>query len=104
MSQREVEADTIKAVHISDVHIDMEYMAGTNSICDSLLCCREDSGMPGPSGVAAGEWGSNQGGLCDLPQKTFANMLDFVVNEVKPDVIFWTGDNSAHDIWKNTVE
>ena len=39
-----------------------------------------------------------------MPTKTFANMLDFIVNEVKPDVIFWTGDNSSHDTWKNTVE
>lgn len=31
-------------------------------------------------------------------------MLDFVVDEIKPDIFLWTGDNSAHDVWKNTEE
>ena len=31
-------------------------------------------------------------------------MLDYIVNTVKPDLIFWTGDNSAHDLWRNTAE
>lgn len=30
--------------------------------------------------------------------------MEFVVSEIKPDVIFWTGDNSSHNIWDNTVE
>ena len=30
--------------------------------------------------------------------------MDYIVNEVKPDVIFWTGDNSSHNIWDNTLE
>ena len=28
-------------------------------------------------------------------------MLDFIKSEVKPDLIFWTGDNSAHNVWNN---
>ena len=24
-------------------------------------------------------------------------MLDYIVNEVKPDLLIWTGDNSPHD-------
>jgi len=60
--------------------------------------------MPSGEQILAGTWGSNAGGLCDLPKETFDNMLEYVVNEIQPDVIFWTGDNSAHDIWKNTVE
>jgi len=31
-------------------------------------------------------------------------MLDFVKEEVNPDVFFWTGDNSAHNVWSNTNE
>lgn len=26
------------------------------------------------------------------------------MNEIKPDVIIWTGDNSSHNIWSNTLD
>jgi sphingomyelin phosphodiesterase len=29
-------------------------------------------------------------------------MLEFVRDEVNPDLFFWTGDNSAHNVWDNT--
>lgn len=25
-----------------------------------------------------------------------------VKNEIRPDIIFWTGDNSPHNVWSNT--
>lgn len=59
--------------------------------------------MAGPDDLAAAEWGSN-GGKCDLPEKTFVSMMDYVAQEVKPDMLFWTGDNSAHNIWENTEQ
>jgi len=31
-------------------------------------------------------------------------MMEFVRDEVKPDLFVWTGDNSAHDTWQNTSE
>jgi len=31
-------------------------------------------------------------------------MMQFVASDINPDVIFWTGDNSSHNIWSNTVE
>lgn len=31
-------------------------------------------------------------------------MLDFVRDEVKPDLFVWTGDNSAHNVWSNSNE
>ena len=71
----------IKAVHISDVHLDFEYSPGSNAQCNNFLCCRDEFGMPGPGQVAAGEWGSNTG-LCDIPAKTFENMMDFVVSDI----------------------
>jgi Calcineurin-like phosphoesterase len=30
--------------------------------------------------------------------------LEHVRDEVKPDIIIWTGDNSAHNVWDNTLE
>ena len=26
------------------------------------------------------------------------------MSEIKPDVIFWTGDNSPHNIWENSED
>ena len=31
-------------------------------------------------------------------------MIQYAANTIKPDVLFWTGDNSAHNIWSNTDE
>ena len=28
--------------------------------------------------------------------------MDFVVSDIKPDMLFWTGDNSSHNVWSNT--
>lgn len=30
--------------------------------------------------------------------------MNFVRDDIKPDVVVWTGDNSAHDTWQNTSE
>ena len=103
MAASGAEREIIRAVHISDVHLDLEYVVGSKAKCVSQLCCRAEFGMAGPDDLAAGEWGSN-GGLCDLPEKTFVSMMDYVAQEVKPDMIFWTGDNSAHNIWENTEQ
>jgi len=96
---------TITAVQISDVHLDHEYVEGTKAKCDSFLCCRSESGMPtSKDELVAGKWG-NTDGMCDTPVHTFQSLLDFVVSdEIAPDMIFWTGDNSSHNIWNNTVE
>jgi hypothetical protein len=57
--------------------------------------------MPVPGGEVAGIWGSY---LCDMPYHSFQSMLDFIVADIKPDMFFWTGDNSAHDVWENTEQ
>lgn len=90
-------------MHISDVHLDLKYSEGSIASCDSMLCCRAEFGTPAQDDVVAGVWGSNFG-LCDIPQKTFESLMEYVVSEIKPDIIFWTGDNSSHNIWNNTVE
>lgn len=35
---------------------------------------------------------------------TLENMLTFVTDEIKPDLMFWTGDNTAHNVWDNTAD
>ena len=36
----------IKAVHISDVHLDALYSPGSNAQCENFLCCRDEYGPP----------------------------------------------------------
>jgi len=60
---------TLRALHLSDVHLDFAYTPGTISNCGEYLCCHVDNGYPKKaSDVAAGEWGSP---MCDIPVKTF---------------------------------
>jgi hypothetical protein len=55
---------TFKAAHYSDVHVDFEYLPGTDAACNMPLCCRLENGYPADPTNAAGEWGSY---LCDPP-------------------------------------
>eukprot|EP00344_Euplotes_crassus_P003509 CAMPEP_0197000176 /NCGR_PEP_ID=MMETSP1380-20130617/5180_1 /TAXON_ID=5936 /ORGANISM="Euplotes crassus, Strain CT5" /LENGTH=434 /DNA_ID=CAMNT_0042417371 /DNA_START=534 /DNA_END=1838 /DNA_ORIENTATION=+ len=88
-------------MHISDVHLDFNYLEGTNAQCNEPLCCRASSGKPKNPEDAAGKFGSLAD--CDLPPITGEMVFDFVKSlDEKPDVLFWTGDNVAHDIWNQT--
>ena len=85
---------TLKALHMSDVHIDFDYTPGTLSNCKDYLCCHVGSGYPRhASDVAAGNWGAPN---CDIPIRTYQSMLDHMVENNLPDMVFWTGDNASH--------
>jgi sphingomyelin phosphodiesterase len=57
---------TLKVVHMSDPHIDMEYSVGANNDCGGYLCCRAVNGFPITNiSKQAGNWGAYQ---CDLPE------------------------------------
>jgi len=36
--------------------------------------------------------------------ETFGTLLDYVTETIKPDLMFWTGDNTAHNVWDNTAD
>lgn len=57
------------------------------------------NGRPKDPSNGAGIWGDFN---CDLPYHVVENMLDFVSKEIKPEMLFWTGDNVAHDVWLTT--
>lgn len=88
----------LKAVQISDPHIDFEYTVGADAKCGGFLCCRAVNGLPQDPLNAAGPFGSYQ---CDLPPAVLENMLTYVRDEIAPDMFFWTGDNSPHNVWGN---
>lgn len=87
---------------MSDPHVDFEYAVGSTVDCDvDYLCCRKENGFPEDPSLGAGKFGAYK---CDLPHGTLVSMLEHVANEVQPDMFFWTGDNSAHNVWSNTAE
>lgn len=89
---------TFRAVHYGDAHVDLEYTPGTNQNCNRPLCCRPENGYTDNPEDQAGYWGSYN---CDTAPPTFKLMLETIRDEIKPDVIFWTGDMSAHSVWEN---
>lgn len=93
--------EVIKTVHISDIHMDKKYLEGALVKCGSYLCCRAEMGMPGPGQAGAREWGER---TCDTVPKLVENMMQFIANDLNPDMMFWTGDNAAHNDWDNSVE
>ncbi|CAI5455291.1 unnamed protein product [Caenorhabditis angaria] len=110
---------TYKVLHLSDIHIDHQYVPGTEAYCqlDSALgtyamCCRDYStdqqGRPTnfkdkPIYVPAGPWGMPY--LCDLPYQTFDSAMKHISKTVKDiDYIIITGDFEAHDSWDYTED
>ena len=65
------------------------------------MCCRAYGGYPTNQSEAAREYGEYG---CDLPTQTFELMLEYVRDEIKPDVVFWTGDVPPHDMWNYNTE
>uniref|UniRef100_A0A1I7T0R0 Sphingomyelin phosphodiesterase n=1 Tax=Caenorhabditis tropicalis TaxID=1561998 RepID=A0A1I7T0R0_9PELO len=110
---------TYKVLHLSDIHIDHQYVVGTEAYCqlDSALgtyamCCRDYSqdsvGNPTnlkdkPIYVPAGPWGMPY--LCDLPYQTFDSAMRHISKTFKDlDYIIITGDFEAHDSWDYTED
>ena len=57
IGKSESERNVLKAVHLSDVHMDFKYKQGTLADCDDIICCREETGMPKHGQIVAGKWG-----------------------------------------------
>ena len=87
---------TLKLLHLTDVHLDLEYEAGTQSKCDFALCCRKPA-----SAGEAGDWGSLEGN-CDCLFSLAQSSLQAVRHTITrdpPAFILWTGDVVPHDVW-----
>ena len=87
-------------VHLSDAHVDPTYAPGMNTACGLPVCCHEVNG-PGPSGpTTAGFFGDYS---CDTPPQLAQSLLDFLATlDPLPDFILYTGDDPAHDVWKQS--
>lgn len=86
---------TIKVVHITDFHTDSWYEEGSIADCGGRYCCRNDT-YKGVGTIKAGKFGAPEG-PCDIPVITVNQTLKYIRDIIKPDAVFWTGDNSPHD-------
>jgi sphingomyelin phosphodiesterase len=82
----------VKFAHITDMHFDMEYVAGSDEDCDLPLCCRKGTGN-------AGRWGSFK---CDLPVDTLDAAIASLANHTDIDFVIWTGDSPPHNVWNQS--
>lgn len=100
------EKETIKFVQFTDAHLDKEYLVGSKTDCNFILCCRSDSShkFNRENSTQAGYWGSFGDFGCDIPIRTFDSMVNFVADVIKPDVVLWTGDVVPHDIWNQSLD
>jgi len=88
---------TYTILQLSDPHVDLLYAEGSSSTCDQPLCCRAEFGFPSNASEGAQHWGTI--GPCDIPLRTFQQFLQYTSKTFDIDMIIWTGDNIAHDIW-----
>ncbi|CAJ0945272.1 unnamed protein product, partial [Mesorhabditis belari] len=101
---------TLRVLHLSDIHIDRLYTPGKESNCThgggvaNPMCCRPypDDDLQKPIQIPAGPWGMNEN--CDIPFQTFANAMKHISETQKLDYIIVTGDMEAHDIWDYTKD
>ena len=84
-------------LHMTDMHIDLGYVAGNNRLCGTPLCCRFTDGPAPNASAAAGYWG-NTDGNCDIPYRTAEQAMSFLESK-DIDLVVWTGDNIGHNDW-----
>jgi sphingomyelin phosphodiesterase len=83
------------------LHVDFDYLIGANTECLLPICCRAENGKPFDESKMASKWGDYN---CDLPVSTLESLFAYIRDEVKPDIVIWTGDTVPHNIWANSDE
>ncbi|KAF9031644.1 sphingomyelin phosphodiesterase [Hymenopellis radicata] len=89
---------TFKVVHISDVHIDRQYIVGTESECSKPICCRQYADSTSDVRVPAGPFGSYQ---CDTPDSLLMSLFKQIDSPGSAFAIF-TGDVVEAAVWSVT--
>ena len=92
--------ETVKVLHVSDIHIDFEYHIGKNANCGKPICCRIEDGPPATPADAAPRFGHPN---CDAPVEVAETAFEYLASldeSEKPDLIVWTGDNTPHEVWQ----
>ncbi|ODM96222.1 Sphingomyelin phosphodiesterase [Orchesella cincta] len=92
---------TLKVLHLTDIHVDMDYHFGAMTDCENEMCCHVENGK-GPPGKRAGYFGDYN--KCDLPFHSYMDALQHI-SSTHPDidVIYLTGDFVPHNIWSTSI-
>ncbi|XP_030684561.1 sphingomyelin phosphodiesterase isoform X2 [Nomascus leucogenys] len=93
-------APVSRVLFLTDLHWDHDYLEGMDPDCADPLCCRRGSGLPPVSRPGAGYWGEYS--KCDLPLRTLESLLSGLGPAGPFDMVYWTGDIPAHDVWHQT--
>ncbi|EPB80531.1 Ser/Thr phosphatase family protein [Ancylostoma ceylanicum] len=98
----------LKALHLTDIHLDMLYTPGLEAKCSEPQCCRPQQ-SPNEISIAAdvqqpaGQWGMV--GDCDAPYWLLTNMLEFIQKNHKDlDYVMVSGDLTSHADWDYSRE
>ena len=82
--------------HVSDMHTDLQYAAGSKVHCGLPMCCRAEWGNNDPNDKA-GMFGEYN---CDTSEALLHSMMDYINRSItRPDLVLYTGDDPAHAIW-----
>uniref|UniRef100_A0A914DYS2 Saposin B-type domain-containing protein n=1 Tax=Acrobeloides nanus TaxID=290746 RepID=A0A914DYS2_9BILA len=97
---------TLKVLHLSDLHIDNHYLPGSEANCSEPQCCRSNNTNVEKAGVQipAAYWGTI--GNCDLPYWTAEDMLQQITKtHTDIDYVVVSGDLESHAVWTyNTTD
>lgn len=101
--KKSVTKETLRILHLSDLHIDPYYEYGANADCGEPLCCRSTSAKSVHK-KTAGYWGDYMG--CDSPKYTIEQLMSQINTSLADqyEYLIWTGDIVAHDIWNTTKD
>lgn len=91
----------LRILHLSDIHLDSKYYAGSNAVCGEPLCCRKDDGIAPSGSPAAGKYGALDD--CDIPFVTVQSLFQYLATiKDQFDYVLFTGDLPAHNIWNQS--
>jgi hypothetical protein len=96
----------LKVLHISDYHLDMRYVVGSEANCTGPLCCRvyPYTNLSAPIQEPASLFGNY---LCDTPEPLATSVFRSVPKVTGSDwkdfaFGIFTGDLVSHDLWELT--
>ena len=93
---------TLKALQVTDIHLDLNYKENAIIECGIPLCCHETPKSIFDSNVKlSGKYGAI--GNCDCSLEV-VDAFSVKAKELEPDFILFTGDNIAHNVWEDTQE
>ncbi|XP_054152470.1 sphingomyelin phosphodiesterase-like [Oppia nitens] len=90
-----------KILHLTDIHLDLEYIPFKGSHCGTPYCCRKSTynGVSVPN-ASVNYWGSYP---CDTPLQTLDNTFRHI-DWSSIDWTYWTGDVTPHDTWRDSKQ